>query len=279
MLLQDVNPFVRCAVRFHFREPDSVRCPADTRILYVLDGTGTLSVSGSEYPLAPGTLVLIGAGFVYRLQLDSPLELIALNFDYTWARKDMDVTLAALPTEAAAGVEKDSFEDCSELSQPLVFHRFFHMREPLESIVSVFQTQRTYFREEASALLKTLLIRLANAAMLERTESNELASQLIRYLQEHYREDLKAEQVAAHFNYHASHINRILYRATGTTLHNYLIRYRLNVAKTLLLSTSLTVCQISDRIGFKNAGHFSNTFRKATGCSPSEYRATRQNYV
>ena len=279
MLLQDVNPFVRCAVQFRFRELDSVRCPADARILYVTGGKGRLSVADNDYPLAPGSLVLIGAGFVYRLQADSPLELIALNFDYTWDRKDLDVTLAALPTEDAATIEKDRFEDCPELSRPLVFHRFFQLRESLEAIISVFQTQRTYFREEASSLLKALLIQLARSAMLERTESDELACQLIRYLQEHYREDLKAEQVAAHFNYHTSHINRIMCRATGTTLHNYLIRYRLNVAKTLLLSSSLTISQISDQIGFKNAGHFSNTFRKSTGCSPGEYRATRQKYV
>ena len=153
------------------------------------------------------------------------------------------------------------------------------MREQMEAIISAFQMQRMYYREEMSCLLKTMLIQLVQSAALEQTETYAFACQLIQYLQAHYSEDLKAEQVAAHFNYHASHINRIMRRATGTTLHNYLLRYRISVAKTLLISTSLMVCQISDQIGFRSAAHFSNTFRKETGCSPGEYRVTRQKYV
>ena len=87
MLLQEINPFLRCAVRFRYACVSSVRCPADARILYVISGCGRLSIEGNDYPLEPGTLALIGAGFVYRLELDSPLELIALNFDYTCDRQ------------------------------------------------------------------------------------------------------------------------------------------------------------------------------------------------
>lgn len=279
MLLQEINPFLRCAVRFRYACVSSVRCPADARILYVISGCGRLSVEGNDYPLEPGTLALIGAGFVYRLELDSPLELIALNFDYTCDRRELELALPALPPETAGEIRKDSFEDCPALSEPLTLQKMFPLREALETIISAFQTQRHYYREEVSCLLKAVLIRLARSALLTKTESDAMADRLIRYLQDHYNEEIKTEQVAARFNYHACHINRIMRRATGTTLHNYLIRYRIGVAKTLLISSELTVSEIAAETGFQNAPHFSNTFRKVTGCRPGEYRATRQKCI
>ena len=48
MLLQEVNPFLRCAVRFRYTRIHSVRCPADARILYVTDGLGKLWLEGTD---------------------------------------------------------------------------------------------------------------------------------------------------------------------------------------------------------------------------------------
>ena len=62
MLLQELNPFLRCAVRFRYARVHSVRCPADARILYVTDGLGKLWLEGTEHPLCAGTLALIGPG-------------------------------------------------------------------------------------------------------------------------------------------------------------------------------------------------------------------------
>ena len=120
MLLQEVNPFLRCAVRFRYARVHSVRCPADARILYVTEGGGTLWLDGTEHPLCAGTLALIGPGVVYRMELDSPLELIALNFDYTWQRQHLEETLEALPPEEAERVEKVTVEDCPALSAPMI---------------------------------------------------------------------------------------------------------------------------------------------------------------
>lgn len=53
---------------------------------------------------------------------------------------------------------------------------------------------------------------------------------------------------------------------------NYLINKRMEIAKKLLLTTSLSVCKISDSIGIENTNHFINLFRKNTGFTPLNYR-------
>jgi AraC-like DNA-binding protein len=277
MLLQEVNPFLRCAVQFRYARTHSVRCPADARILYVIDGAGRLFLEGVEHPLLAGTLALIGPGVIYRIELDSPLELIALNFDYTWQRQALEETLDALPPEAAQQVEKVTVADCPALSAPMVLQEAQPFRDALERILGVFQQKKYYYRQESAGLLKVLLIRLARAAMLTDIPGDAVADRLIQYIQQHCREGLTVDKIAAHFNYHAGHINRVMRRATGTTIHSYLLRCRMDAAKTLLLSTDMPINQVAEAVGFGSEPYFCNSFKKLTGISPKEYRRRSKN--
>jgi hypothetical protein len=105
----------------------------------VTDGLGKLWLEGTEHPLCAGTLALIGPGVVYRMELESPLELIALNFDYTWQRQDLEETLEALPPEAAATTEKAVFEDCAILSAPVILQEAQPFRDDLETLIRICQ--------------------------------------------------------------------------------------------------------------------------------------------
>ena len=277
MLLQEVDPFLRCAVRFRYARVHSVRCPADARILYVTEGGGTLWLDGTEHPLCAGTLALIGPGVVYRMELDSPLELIALNFDYTWQRQNLEETLEALPPEAAEWVPKVSVEDCPALSAPMILQNAQSFQAALEQIFQTFQQRKCYFREESACLLKALLIRLVRTALLTDTTGDAVADRLIQYIQAHCREELTVEKIAAHFNYHAGHINRVMRRSTGTTIHSYVIRCRMEEAKNLLLSTDMTVSQVAEAVGVGSEAYFCNSFKKLTGISPKEYRRRARN--
>lgn len=277
MLLQEVNPFLRCAVQFRYARIHSVRCPADARILYVIDGSGTLFLEGAAHPLQAGMLALIGPGMVYRMELESPLELIALNFDYTWQRQALEEILEALPPEAAETTEKAVFEDCAILSDPVILQQAQPFRDTLEMLIRICQERKCYFREEAAGLLKALLIRLVRTARLTDTAGDAMADRLIRYLRKHYRENLTVELIAAHFNYHAGHINRVMRRSTGTTIHTYLVRCRMDAAKTLLLSTDMTVSQVAEEVGIESEAYFCNSFKKLTGITPKEYRRRAKN--
>jgi signal transduction histidine kinase/CheY-like chemotaxis protein/ligand-binding sensor domain-containing protein/AraC-like DNA-binding protein len=58
----------------------------------------------------------------------------------------------------------------------------------------------------------------------------------------------------------------------GTTPHSLIYQRRLSKASTLLKSTTMTVSEIIDQIGFASRTHFYELFNKAYGCSPSDYR-------
>ena len=68
--------------------------------------------------------------------------------------------------------------------------------------------------------------------------------------------------------YVANMVKQVTGRTAGDCITETIIRQ----AKSLLLTTALTILEISDRLGFKNQSHFGTFFRRATGMSPKAFR-------
>lgn len=58
----------------------------------------------------------------------------------------------------------------------------------------------------------------------------------------------------------------------GCSPISYLIERRISESKRLLAATRIPVQQISGRLGFSSPSYFSQSFRRATGFSPAEFR-------
>ncbi|MBQ9251954.1 MAG: helix-turn-helix transcriptional regulator [Clostridia bacterium] len=57
---------------------------------------------------------------------------------------------------------------------------------------------------------------------------------------------------------------------------DYLTRVRMTEAKRLLRQTDLKVYEISQRVGYADVRYFSQTFTKATGVLPKDYRSNHE---
>jgi AraC-like DNA-binding protein len=68
------------------------------------------------------------------------------------------------------------------------------------------------------------------------------------------------------------HFTRVFQRVTGVSPGRFLSAMRLEEAKRLLVTTSLTVADISHRVGYNSVGTFSSRFRHSVGVSPTTYR-------
>ncbi len=64
---------------------------------------------------------------------------------------------------------------------------------------------------------------------------------------------------------------------TGRTLHDYLLEYRIEMAKNLLVTTAGSISSVADNTGFSSYSYFISRFKKETGLSPRKYRITYKN--
>ncbi len=94
------------------------------------------------------------------------------------------------------------------------------------------------------------------------------------FIERNFSEDLTVERIAGEVALSTSQLIRIFKRQTGTTPHNYLLRYRITRAKELLAETSMPVGQVSREVGFASESNFSYRFSQMAGQSPSAYRAS-----
>ena len=134
----------------------------------------------------------------------------------------------------------------------------------------LFFNKDAYYRDFASATLKKLLL-----GLVVRTGARAFkdpALEIITYIKEHYHERILAKDVAVLFNFHPNHLNRLVKLATGKGFKDYLIFYRIKVAKDMLVSTSESVTEISEACGFTTASYFAELFTRQEGMSPREYR-------
>lgn len=94
----------------------------------------------------------------------------------------------------------------------------------------------------------------------------------IQYFRDHIAEKILISAVAEKRN--LTHNGFILKfkRCTGKTPIEYLTDLRISRARELLSCTDMSISSIAETCGFSNSFYFSNTFRKHTDFSPSEYR-------
>ena len=65
---------------------------------------------------------------------------------------------------------------------------------------------------------------------------------------------------------------QVFQEITGMQPKRYLDEIRMDLAEELLTKTSMKLLEISDRLGYSSAYHFSRAFKKHCGVSPSVYR-------
>lgn len=85
-------------------------------------------------------------------------------------------------------------------------------------------------------------------------------------------QDLSLKEIAAASYLSPFHFVRVFKKLTGTTPHAYLASIRTNRAQLLLAEPSLSVTEISSRVGYSSPSHFTKAFRQATGLTPRAFR-------
>lgn len=95
---------------------------------------------------------------------------------------------------------------------------------------------------------------------------------ITRYLQEHLSEDVSLGVLSDEFHLSSQYISQLFKNEIGVNFLTYFTNIRMERAKKLLLSTALSIGEISDQLGFGDYRVFTKVFKKAEGVTPSQYR-------
>jgi AraC-like DNA-binding protein len=107
--------------------------------------------------------------------------------------------------------------------------------------------------------------------LLSTNEISELYK-LASLLQENLHEKYTINQLSRKAGMSAGKLNKGFKQLFGVTIHQHIIKMQMNKANLLLTSTKLQISEIAEQTGFSSKHHFSNSYKKFFGKTPSEER-------
>ena len=106
-------------------------------------------------------------------------------------------------------------------------------------------------------------------------ENTPFGSAIEAWLYSHYAEDISLEDAAYSMGMSAAYFARKMKAETGATFLERLTELRMARARQRLTVTKLSVGEIGRSVGYPDPNYFVKVFKRATGMTPSEYRATQ----
>lgn len=263
---------------FHYLDsrpdPVSVHHHDFYEVYFFLNGQVEYRVEGRIYHLEPGDLLLISPLELHQPILASdrePYERIVL-----WISKTYLEGLSS---------GEESLTRCFDSARP-THTNLLHLTAVQRTSITARMgelVRETYSGGYGSALcargaLVQLMVEINRLALQStgggerQDEAPALVTEVLRYIGDHFCEELSLESLAERFYVSKYHLAHAFQQAVGTSVYRYIILKRLLIAKQLLGSgiSPGTVCH---NCGFGDYANFYRAFKSEYGVSPRDYAA------
>ncbi|MBR0380948.1 MAG: phosphoenolpyruvate hydrolase family protein [Eubacterium sp.] len=97
------------------------------------------------------------------------------------------------------------------------------------------------------------------------------------YIGENYMNDIKLGDLSLVMHISPSYLSTRFRRETGISFTEYLVRFRVEKAKELLMDSSILCREAAEQVGYFDYAQFSKMFKKYTGTTPAEWQMENKN--
>ena len=124
-----------------------------------------------------------------------------------------------------------------------------------------------------STCKKTLELTLA----LQKGKRQNVIDQILKYIEQHYTEDLSLKTISRLFYINPVYLGRIFKISTGISFNDYINKIRIKEAKKMLRVDDYKISDIIKKLGYQNQEYFYRVFRKYEGISFADYNQNFKN--
>ncbi|AIQ75262.1 AraC family transcriptional regulator [Paenibacillus odorifer] len=250
----------------------------ELQITLVTKGKLTIQVNGINYDLEAGQAIFINKSVLHIVTyLNQEGEYVSFNFPEK---------LLAFYSESA--MEKkyvlpytNSFLLSLEIKGDKDWHN--QILQILWDMKKEFESKKKW-GWEYEVSIKTVqlwLILISNFSLSseESSKYNRLQQErlqlMLSFIHKNYSNNLTLKEIADTAHLSVSECTRGFKKSIHMTPYFYLIKYRINKSCDLLIATDYTITEIAQRVGFNNANHFIQSFKKHLNITPKEFRKIR----
>ena len=238
----------------------------DFELGLVLDGKGLMECQGRQQTLDKGEVYLINPFTRHAFSCREPVTILSRQVPLSFFAKDCPA-ISRIRFDKEGILAEEDVRDQVRKELPEITEEFFMRREWFELDVSAKIRELFYF------LLKRLPSR--RLTQDEANAGSKRAGRMIRltdYIDSHYQDKLFLGDIADEMGLNLCYLSHFFKDAFGVSFQTYLGKIRCEHAQQLLISTDLTLLDISIACGFSDPKYLNSTFRKECGMLPRDYR-------
>ena len=113
---------------------------------------------------------------------------------------------------------------------------------------------------------------MENVSQEPEEQEERIINSITRFIQEHLAEEISLSVLSEEFHMNPQYISQLFKNEIGVGFLAYLTSIRMEKAKKLLLSTSLSIGEVAEQSGYGDYRVFTKVFKKSEGITPSQYR-------
>ncbi len=224
----------------------------DYYLMYITSGQLYINIDGKEHIAKKGSVVIFPQKYPYRYRGNPPAHYLYTHFTGSYA---------------------DAFlKECGFNNLPCIIENDFNieLQDKLLLMIDTFYIKSPLYIQKCACLLQEILIDIYKN-VLDKADNSPLKASL-KHIHSFFTSKIDVPALAKIENLSNSRYVALFKKQTGKSPNEYIINLRLQLAKSLLENTSMSIRQISERVGYADQYFFSRLFKKHLGLSPQGYR-------
>lgn len=233
--------------------------------IIIENGSALCVINGKSIKLKENNAVLLQSGVLHSIHQNNDINITAIVVSPSfWADKTV------LELFDGQINFQSFFNTADKLDRNVI--------EILKYIVKIYDEQcfgyQFIMKAKFTELFSILMLnkRFSHAPRLGKEISSEF-KKMINYVHEHYSEKISLDTLSSISFYSKAYIIKLFRKYTNLTPAEYIIQYRLSMAKEMLLTGNKHIIDIAVDCGFNSESYFIHIFKKHYGITPHEYRS------
>lgn len=234
-------------------------------------GQGTFSLDGKMQHAKPGTVVCVSPGQRHDFVTNRKNAIYSeITFSMETPHEDVLSLSFVQLLQTYVGLPL-KLQDSQTVSRDTAIQLELIIREITDHARSGMDVTPYCLQRSLTRLLDCLIWTCCTFDKLSTPHDKRLVT-VKQYIDQHYVEQILAEDLAAFVKMSKGYLFRAFKEAYGLPPMAYQRQLRLEAAKTLLRATALRCNEVAVRCGYENIPFFHRHFKAATGLTPGQFR-------
>lgn len=243
-------------------------------ISYVTEGIGFQYINDTTVQVKQGDIFLLPIGTSHVYRPPSPAKVGSLGIINCVFRPEALRPWTDFPPAGSQLHQVLHAPQTMDLPWFHLYDKDSAFTELFYNLLSEYRQKQPGYEVIVQSLFSQLVALLYRHSMLSGSyeKRSPKIQDALQYIKHHCFEEISLKQVAEHSFLSISHLQRLLKQATGSSFTSYVQHLRVKKCCELLKTTSMTVQQIANTVGYQDMKYFHALFRHKSGMTPQEYR-------